>query len=261
MPAKTSWTTKEASAKKWTLEEATHLPILSIMRMKTPERAELAYFLQNQLRLRANSFKRSNVVPYAYRKLLDDFSDMGREMNFDFNAPIIKTRGRKRGLSQEYASIDNPQNRLATYITLVSDFFNAQTSTVSGWKRFGLEQDIRLFGVEVTNRPRSYNFIVKPKHTMTDDERTAFWRLYNEIRKSGRTAVYDSESMVASGFTKIWQDHEWDYSDLQGMVAKMEEMLGAQHLPEYEEHVSGDSTDPTQRTAATDIDGGRIWEW
>lgn len=261
MPAKISWTKKEAGSYKWTLEEATHMPILSIMRMQTPERAELAYFLQNQLRVRSNSYKRSNTVPYAYRKLIDDFKDMGNEMNFDFNAPIINTRGRNRGLSKQYASIDNPQNRLATYISLVSDFFNAKTSTVSGWKRFGQEQDIRLFGVEIINRPRSYNFIVKPKHTMTDDERTAFWRLYNEIRKSGRTVIYDSESMITSGFTKLWQDHEWNYEDLQSMTAKMEELLGAKHLPDYEEHISGNEVDPTQRTVATDIDGGKKWEW
>lgn len=252
-PKNRRWKSSEVSHK-WTLDEAIKVPTEQILHMDIKERAELAYFLQNKLRLRRNQFRKSDIVPYALEKLDKDFKQMPF---FDFNEPIIKTRGRFRNLNEQYSKLSNPQNRLMAYINMVQDYFNSKSSTVAGYRDIIYEESARLFGyVPDTSRKRGYGPFVKLRHLMTPEERGKFWDLFHELEKSGKTMIYSSEQIMESGFTKIWLENDWDFNDPTAMFNKMITAVNAYNsTPEYEEHAPGDASDPLAHIDALSVAG------
>lgn len=254
---------------KWTLESALKVDINDIRKMKVPERAELAQFLQNAVNTRVRSYSRAKSYnhPYAYQKLQEDFQTLANEegYHFDFNAPIVEGKGKNRYLSKEYAALAFPASRIMSYITQVRNFLSAKSSTVSGWKAIIRNESMKLFGYRTIHSKRGD--YIRLNYLMTEDERTAFWKLYEELKKSGSVAMYDSESMRSTGFTRIWREKqsrgEWNYNDLTSMMNTMLEEMRKSGTPirDIVEHKPGMLQDPTVRDAAEGEDSDVEFRW
>lgn len=247
---------KPRGMRKWTLESALNATSTDIIRMKVPERAELANFLQSQLKRRVASYNRAKDYnhPFAYQKLQDDFKELSEivDYGFDFNQPIIESHGNKHMLSPAYAALDNPNAKLYSYISQLQDFFTSKSSTVKGWREIIRNESMKLFGYREISTKRGPRIYLN--HMMTEAERETFWSLYEELKKSGKVVLppYTSEAMKETGFTRIWREklknNEWDFDDLTGMLNKMLAEMKKSGVFVYDipEHVPGNSTDPTQ---------------
>lgn len=246
-----TWNRKSIQ-RKWTLEEALSIDFLDINRMKLPERAELAQFLQNAVNRRVNSYSRAKEYshPYAYEKMQKDFQELMEVegYNFDFNKPIVQSVGRSRALTPEYAELSNPAARIMSYIVQARNFLNAKSSTVAGWRDIIRNESMKLFGYKTVKTKRGE--YTRLNYLMTEDERTALWRLYEELKKSGAVTIYDSESMRSTGFTRIWREGVkegvWNYDDLTYNLNLMKEALKLNGIPvrDIPEHKPGLEKDP-----------------
>jgi len=264
-----SWNRKSIQHK-WTLEKAKKVSMMEVMKMKIPERAELAYFLQNALKNRVASFERAKSYnhPYAYEKLQKEFKELNTitGYNFNFNAPVIQTRGKTRMLGPEYARIDQPAPKLLSYINQLQDFFKAKSSTVSGWKEVIRNESMKLFGYKEYNTKRGPRIVLN--HFMSEEERENFWKLWSELKASGKVAIgyYTSESMKETGFTRIWREkldnNEWTYGDLTGMLNTMLAAMKSSGVPvsDIEEHKPGDVSDPTAPDPGDGV-ASNVFEW
>lgn len=254
---------------KWTLKAALKLDTDVIRKMKLPERAELAQFLQNAVNNRIRSYSRAKSYnhPYAYQKLQEDFQTLANEegYQFDFNKPIVMGSSKNRYLTKEYADLPFPSSRIMSYIIQARNFLNAKSSTVSGWKAIIRNESMKLFGYRTIHSKRGD--YVRLNYLMTEDERTAFWKLYEELKKSGSVAIYDSESMRSSGFTRIWREKqsrgEWNYNDLTSMMGIMIEEMRKSGMPvrDIVEHKPGTVQDPTARDLAEEEDSDAEFRW
>lgn len=256
---------------KWTLDSALKLDVNDIRKMKVPERAELAQFLQNAVNTRVRSYSRAKNYnhPYAYQKMQEDFRELMEigDYNFDFNAPIVEGKGKNRYLSKEYAALAFPASRIMSYITQARNFLSAKSSTVSGWKAIIRNESMKLFGYRTIHSKRGD--YIRLNYLMTEDERTALWKLYEELKKSGAIAVseYASESMKSTGFTRIWREGVkegvWNYDDLTHNLNLMLEAMKLDGVPirDIVEHKPGMSQDPTVRDAAEGEDSDVEFRW
>lgn len=226
---------------KWTLKKALAIGPLKLLSMRTEERAELAQFLRSQYAARRAQFTRAGVTGYAMVKLEEDMQEVSEKLGIDMNPhdTVVRTRGGKRYLSKVYAERKNPQNVLATYITLMQDFFNSKSSTVKGWRKIGLEQDLRLFGAKSKRASKT------PKYRMSDDERVNFWKVYHELTKTEYTKVQDYSSESQYMVAQLWQSGDFDKSDFEVAYARLSELLNSRpdFLPESS---PGDPKDPFQ---------------
>lgn len=254
--------------RKWTMAEALSVTSGEILKMKLPERAELAAFLQSKFNQRVASYRRAKSYnnPYAYQKLMDDFKELSEvaDYNFDFMSKVIEVKGRKHTLGSAYAALDMPNQKLHSYISQMQDFFSAKTSTVSGWRKVISNESEKLFGY--TEYKRGGKTYKRLNHLMTEEERGAFWKLYEEIRKSGRTVIYSSDAMRETGFTRIWRkklkNNEWNFDDLTGMMNDMLSELKAsgQYVRDIPEYKPGISSNPTQPGLEQEEDSD-LFEW
>lgn len=81
------------------------------------------------------------------------------------------------------------RNQLLLEFFRYAAFFNAETSSEEGIKKVNREQDIRIFGSKSNGKPR---------YTMTNEERTLFWDVYDEYKNifpADVNHVYSSESV------------------------------------------------------------------
>ena len=256
---KISW---KSTGRKWNLEAATHVGLAELMRMNTQERAELAQFLRNQFNTRVNSFVRANTIGYAISKLVQDMTDVSEKLgvNLDPFSPVVIQRGRTRILSSVFSERKNPQNALASYITMMQDFFQAKSSTVKGWREIGKEQDERIFGLVTKVLPgRKYKkkqnikYVTTLKYEMSDAERIMFWKVYREITKTGWTSINDYSSDSQRLFGTKWMSGDFNHLDFEEAYKRMEELLNAK--PEsIEEHVPGIAGDFFQQEGGFDDD-------
>lgn len=238
--------------KKWTLKSAMDVSFLQIARMKLPELAEYAQFMQNQLKLRVRSYSRAKAYnhPFAYEKLMRDFKELNEKAGyeFDFNSSIVNSAGRTRFLSDTYAALNNPIAKLRSYVVQLQDFFEAKSSTVSGWRDIIRNESMKLFGYKEYNTKNGTR--IRLNYLMSEREREAFWKLYEELKKSAKVAIYDSESMRSTGFTRIWRTlqakGEWNYDDLTSMMNRMLEEMRNSGVPvrDIPEHVPRKKSDP-----------------
>lgn len=72
-------------------------------------------------------------------------------------------------------------NKAKSEIFQLQDFFNAETSTVTGARKVMREQDLRIFGTT----PKGM-----PKKRMTVEQRTKFWSFYKEFLNTYKTSEY-----------------------------------------------------------------------
>lgn len=255
--AKLRWRPLKA---KWTLAKALAVDPLQLKSMATPQKAELAQFLRNQFSTRLNQFTTAGTVSYAVAKLAEDMDSSSKKMLMDMNPfdQIVTTRGKNRVLARAYANRKNPQNALATYITLMQDFFNSKSSTVKGWRSIGYEQDKRIFGYDSHlirgRRHKGYQdirFEHTPKYQMTDAERINFWRVYKELYKTDWVPItsYSSDSQREVG--QLWMSGDFNKLDFDEAYAKLAELLDAR--PDViKETAPGNPADFSQQ----DVGGG-----
>lgn len=236
--------------KKWTLAEAQKLSPFSVYRMSLPEKAELAQFYYRQFNLRANTFVKAQTVPYAFTKLMDDLNHpSGARLTDDQRAitlesPVVKTRGHKRQLAGAFADMENPNSALNHYVTRMQSFFNAKTSTVSGWNEVGYKQDVQLFGYNAEEY-RKYGYVMKdgkrkrvemygpffkvtPKYRMTDAERGRFWAIVDMAKQAGWLNRFGYSSAQAHRqIASLWMSGALVHDDIDAAYNKILEILDA----------------------------------
>lgn len=254
-----SW---KSTGRKWNLEAASHVGLLELMKMSTQERAELAQFLRNQFNTRVNSFVRANTIGYAVSKLVEDMANVSDKLNINLDPfePVVIARGRKRILAPAFADRKNPQNALASYITMMQDFFKSKSATVKGWKEIGAEQDARIFGLVTKVIPgREYKkkqnikFVTNLRYEMTDAERVMFWKVYRDITKTGWTSINDYSSDSQRLFGTKWMSGDFNHLDFEEAYARMVDMLNARPTS-LEEHTPGIKGDFFQQGGGFDDD-------
>lgn len=259
--------------KRWNLKSAQEVGLIDLMRMNTQERAELAQFYRNQFINRVEQFARSSRVGYAVSKVFRDMEDVNKKLGFHLDAfePIVVAHGKTRQLNDEFAMRKNPQNALASYISVMQDFFKAKSSTISGWDAIGKAQDIRLFGAHVERtgkfhwqrypngeyvldkngkRIREWEIVETPLYTLTDAERIIFWRVYEEVRKTGWNGINDYSSDSQRLFATQWQTGNFNRLDFDSAYKALTDILD-ERPKGYPEHVPGINGDFFQQT-----DGG-----
>ena len=106
--------------------------------------------LRSSYKRRVGSFKRNGLVSYA-------------QISFEDSTPP----GRKVQLTKM------SRNQLLLEYYRYAKFFNDETSSIEGIKRVNRQQDERIFGV---------NSRGLPKTQMTPEERSRYWRLYDEFK-------------------------------------------------------------------------------
>lgn len=245
-----------------TLEEANALSVFDIAKMNLKERAELAQMYYRQFNLRVNTFLKANVIPFALTKTLNTFekikeaSELKGYDNFSLDSAPVVTQGRFRTLSPMFSDMENPNNALYHYIAIMQDFFRARSSTVTGWRNIGLEQDMRLFGAIVTPKKGSYNMTVKPKFTMTDDERRKFWSLYDLAREAGFENRFGySSSQAQRELASMWSNGDFDISDIDASYNAVLKLLDID-IEDYKDVAPGDLLNPTHPVRGEDGLGG-----
>ena len=270
-----SW---KGSGKRWTLKAAQNLGLMGLMKMNTQQRAELAQFYRNQFILRTEQFARAGRVGYALAKVFKDMEDVNEKLGFHLDPfdPVVEKRGKYRVLSDEFSMRKNPQNALASYITIMQDFFKAKSSTVKGWDAIGEAQDKRLFGTVVRRtgkfhwqrspngeyildkngkRIKEWEIVESPEYRMTDAERIMFWRVYEEVRKTGWNGINDYSSDSQRLFAYKWQTGDFNRLDFDSAYKVLSDMLDER--PRYmRENAPGISGDPFQQDGEGDINGG-----
>lgn len=272
--AKRFWPSK--GNRRWTLKEANALGYFDIRKMSTPEKAELAQFYRNQFGLRIEQFAKAGTVGYAVHKLTADMAEMSEKLGIDMNPldPIVVPAGRgQRRLSNAYVLMDNPQNKLGAYISLMQKFFTSKSGTVKGWREIGEEQDKRLFGEDVKiirgKRHKGYQEIryeYTPKRRMTDRERTLFWRIYHDISKTRYvplSAIYAQSGQ--DNFATLWQSPDmWkgidrdsdndDALDYDKLYARMQALLDREP-DNFVEHAPGMGNHSARAEGGDNING------
>ncbi len=256
----------KSTGKKWNLKEAQALDIHEIAKMSLPEKAELAQFYRNQFQLRANTFVKALVVPYAFSKMYKDYeeianspkiSDVRKAINPD--TTVVISNGRYRELSPEFDALPKPGYYLTNYIHRFQSFFNAKSSTVKGWEEISRQQDTELFGADYIQK-RKYTYVtdengkrrrielqgpffeIRPKNRLTDVERVKFWSIVDEAKRAGwlNKFGYSSEQMHRQIAT-LWTNSIFSTKDIDDAYDTIYNLLGVERLKEgkYPEHKSG----------------------
>lgn len=251
--ADTHW--KHRGMKRWTIREAMNVSLTDRLNMSTPERANMAQFLQNELIKREKQFKRAGIKGFALTKLEQEWQVVEDFTGISLHTPIVEKFGKFDALSQPYMGLRNAANQLSSYIAHLLDFFSAESSTVAGWRRIGIEQDNRLFGRQYQTGKRAGQWYGAKTH-LTDEERTQFWKLYHELVNAGWSGIndYSSESQreVASFFIRGKFNKD---EDITRAVAAWKEKGG--QIPESYQIEEGTGT-PFRRTSESDINDASI---
>lgn len=240
--AKTTW---KGAGRRWTVSDVVELGPLAINRMNTQEKAELAQFLSNQYNARLRQFTKAGVESYAFEKYTRGVEEWARVFGVNINAgdKIVYTKGKQRYLNPELASKKNPQNILGGYIMQLQALLKSKTGTVKGWRDVAKAQDIRLFGGVQRGKG------IQPKRRMSDDERKIFWRVYQELKRSGWTSTSLYGSDVQKLYASKWISGDFSKVNFDEAYATMLKIMN--ESPDFiHESKEGSTGDPTQREDA-----------
>lgn len=164
-------------------EQIARMPIEAMVRLGGPEgRKELEGYLRtlrSGYKRRVQSFARNDLVSYA-------------QIAFEGSGPI-GTRPMKK----------MTRNQIIYEIARYQKFFTDVTSNAEGIARVNREQDIRIFGTDIKGRPL---------YTMNNEERKAYWRLYDEYKVQYKSefasqASEQVQQMLADMYTLGWEDY------------------------------------------------------
>ena len=221
-----------------------------LLQMTTPERAAYAESLRQKAASRARRIIRSGEYSYSLDRMMTLFGDEigdyggaslrykdkrklhGREYSlFD---PVVVSAGRGRqGLSEEFNQYRDAHNALSAYITILQDFLQSQTSTLSGIRAMNTNWDRAIFGT--VKRGRS----ITARHRMSADERKKFWAVYRELKlKYGDIKPNFFTSTDENGLMRVWSRDfskfkEMSFEEIYAAVVKsIEEGSDFDRVPE-----------------------------
>lgn len=144
-----------------------------IGKLKAPELRELLRGVRNLFTQQEKTFKRyeKTVFSPAMEKMKDFYEDRGK------NSPSRMN-----------------MNQMRNEVFKLQEFFEAETSTVPGARRVQAEQDRRIFGTDSRGRA---------KNRMTVEERTDFWKVYEEYKKMRPADVLEQSNIVQQTIGQI----------------------------------------------------------
>ena len=144
-----------------------------IGKLKAPELRELLRGVRNLFTQQEKTFKRyeKTVFSPAIEKMKDFYEDRGK------NAPSRMN-----------------MNQMRNEVFKLQEFFEAETSTVPGARRVQAEQDRRIFGTDSRGRA---------KNKMTVEERTDFWKVFEEYKKMRPADVLEQSNIVQQAIGQI----------------------------------------------------------
>lgn len=144
-----------------------------IGKLKAPELRELLRGVRNLFTQQEKTFKRyeKTVFSPAMEKMKDFYEDRGK------NAPSRMN-----------------MNQMRNEVFKLQEFFEAETSTVPGARRVQAEQDRRIFGTDSRGRA---------KNRMTVEERTDFWKVFEEYKKMRPADVLEQSNIVQQAIGQI----------------------------------------------------------
>lgn len=144
-----------------------------IGKLKAPELRELLRGVRNLFTQQEKTFKRyeKTVFSPAMEKMKDFYNDRGK------NAPSRMN-----------------MNQMRNEVFKLQEFFEAETSTVPGARRVQAEQDRRIFGTDSRGRA---------KNRMTVEERTDFWKVFEEYKKMRPADVLEQSNIVQQAIGQI----------------------------------------------------------
>ena len=160
-------------ARKITKRSFLKLDPSQIGKLKAPELRELLRGVRNLFTQQEKTFKSYAKTVYspAMEKMRDFYEDRGK------NAPSRMN-----------------MNQMRNEVFKLQEFFEADTSTVPGARKVQAEQDRRIFGTDSRGRP---------KKRMTVEERTDFWKVYEEYKKMRPADVLEQSNIVQQAIGQI----------------------------------------------------------
>lgn len=153
---------------------------------------------------RVAAFKRKGLVSHAQITLENSLPNKRRRMSLD-------------KLSR---------NQLILEFIRYQRFFNSETATEKGIRRINREQDIRIFGTDLSGR--------KPAGEMTQDERIRYWSYYDEFKNQypNLIARYGSERIQETLASQIAIDETGKMLDVINNVKYIMEIFSKEPQPE-----------------------------
>lgn len=182
-------------------EQIAKIPIERIVKLAGKEgRKELEKYARTLIsgyKRRVGAFIRHGLVSYA---------EISLEGSIPYRQQPIKNMTR---------------NQLIMEIARYQKFFNDETSSVEGIKRVNREQDIRIFGTDSRGRPI---------RTMTQEERTRYWALYDEYlnQNPNSTSKYGSESVQQTLADALFSGDRDTGGTITEILNKVEQKLSEQ---------------------------------
>lgn len=118
------------------------------------------------------------------------------------------------------------RNQLLLEFYRYASFFNSETATKQGIAKVNREQDIRIFG-------KAYGK-ASPARTMTEQERTSYWQLYNEFINQSPEAlgIYKSGNIQVFLGEAVFGDNQIPQGDLTGFFNQLRSRLEESRIKE-----------------------------
>lgn len=166
-----------------------------IGKLKAPELRELLRGVRNLFTQQEKTFKRyeKTVFSPAMEKMKDFYEDRGK------NSPSRMN-----------------MNQMRNEVFKLQEFFEAETSTVPGARRVQAEQDRRIFGTDSRGRA---------KNRMTVEERTDFWKVFEEYKKMRPADVLEQSNIVQQAIGQILIENDkidFNMETLQKVIDRVE---------------------------------------
>ena len=183
-----------------------------IGRLKAPELRDLLRGARNLFNQQEKTFKRyeKSVFSPALDKMKDFYEDRGK------NAPSRMN-----------------MNQMRNEVFKLQEFFEADTSTVPGARRVQAEQDRRIFGTDSRGRA---------KNRMTVEERTDFWKVFEEYKKMRPADVLEQSNIVQQAIGQILIENDKIDFNMETFQKLMDKVEGQRQRFNWEMDVSYEGT-------------------
>ena len=183
-----------------------------IGKLKAPELRELLRGVRNLFTQQEKTFKRyeKTVFSPAMEKMKDFYEDRGK------NSPSRMN-----------------MNQMRNEVFKLQEFFEAETSTVPGARRVQAEQDRRIFGTDSRGRA---------KNRMTVEERTDFWKVYEEYKKMRPADVLEQSNIVQQAIGQILIENDKIDFSMETLQKVMDRVEGQRQRFNWEMDVSYEGT-------------------
>ena len=183
-----------------------------IGKLKAPELRELLRGVRNLFTQQEKTFKRyeKTVFSPAMEKMKDFYEDRGK------NSPSRMN-----------------MNQMRNEVFKLQEFFEAETSTVPGARRVQAEQDRRIFGTDSRGRA---------KNRMTVEERTDFWKIYEEYKKMRPADILEQSNIVQQAIGQILIENDKIDFSMETLQKVMDRVEGQRQRFNWEMDVSYEGT-------------------